>query len=171
MKTTTFTKSRIISLAILVVIFVFLSLLPTITQGYWVTLMTDMLRYAILTVAWVIFCGPTNYMSLATATFFGLGFYVAAIFNGPLPFAVAIIIAGAVAFLAALAIGALTLRLRGVYFTMFTFAMVLLVSNVVARGRALGDRDARPFRRDRDRRGRVLRHVRSSDIDVADGRS
>jgi branched-chain amino acid transport system permease protein len=132
MKTTTFTKSRILSLAILVVAFVFLSLLPTITQGYWVTLMTDILRYAILTVGWVIFSGPTSYMSLATAAFFGLGFYVAAILNGPLPFAVVIIFAGAVAFLAALGIGALTLRLRGVYFTMFTFAVVLLVSNVVA---------------------------------------
>jgi branched-chain amino acid transport system permease protein len=132
MKTTTFTKNRILSLAILVVVFVFLSLLPTITQGYWVTLMTDMLRYAALTVAWVIFSGPTGYMSLATATFYGLGFYVAAIGNGPLPFAVVIILAGVVSFVAALGIGALTLRLRGVYFTMFTFAVVLLVSNVVA---------------------------------------
>ena len=49
----------------------------------------------------------------------------------PLPFAVVIIIAGVVAFVVALAIGALTLRLRGVYFTIFTFAVVLLVNNVV----------------------------------------
>ncbi len=60
-----------------------LALLPTITEGYWVTLITDILRYAILAVAWVIFSGPTGYMSLATAAFYGLGFYVAALFNGP----------------------------------------------------------------------------------------
>lgn len=132
MNTTAFTKNRIVSLAVLLVAFVVLALLPTITQGYWVTLMTDILRYAILTVAWVIFSGPTGYMSLATAAFYGLGFYVAAIFNGPLPFAVVILLAGAVAFVAALGIGALTLRLRGVYFAMFTFAVVLLVGNVVA---------------------------------------
>ena len=42
-----------------------------------------------------------------------------------------IIAAGAVAFLVALGVGALTLRLRGVYFAIFTFALVLLVQNVV----------------------------------------
>ena len=104
---------------------------PTITQGYWVTLITDILRYVVLTVAWVIFSGPTNYMSLATAAFYGLGFYVAAVANGPLPFAVVIIVAGVAAFMVALGVGALTLRLRGVYFTIFTFALVLLVNNVV----------------------------------------
>jgi branched-chain amino acid transport system permease protein len=114
-----------------VVIFVVLSLVPTMTQGYWVTLLTDILRYAILTVGWVIFSGPTGYMSLATAAFYGLGFYVAAVLNGPLPFAVVIIAAGVAAFVVALGIGALTLRLRGVYFTIFTFAVVLLVNNVV----------------------------------------
>jgi branched-chain amino acid transport system permease protein len=131
MKNNTLTKNKIVSLAILVVLFVFLALLPTITQGYWVTLMTDILRYIILTVAWVIFCGPTNYMSLATAAFYGLGFYVAAVTNGPLPFPVVIIVAGLIAFIVALGIGALTLRLKGVYFTIFTFAVVLLVNNVV----------------------------------------
>jgi branched-chain amino acid transport system permease protein len=131
MKTTTFSKNRIFSLAALVVIFVVLSLVPTMTQGYWVTLLTDILRYAILTVGWVIFSGPTGYMSLATAAFYGLGFYVAAVLNGPLPFAVVIIAAGVAAFVVALGIGALTLRLRGVYFTIFTFAVVLLVNNVV----------------------------------------
>jgi len=90
MKTTTFTKTRILSLCALGVIFVVLALFPTINQGYWVTLLTDMLRYAVLTVAWVIFSGPTGYMSLATAAFYGLGFYTAAIGNGPLPFAVVI---------------------------------------------------------------------------------
>jgi branched-chain amino acid transport system permease protein len=131
MKTTTFTPARIVSLAILVVIFVVLALIPTMTQGYWVTLLTDILRYAVLTVAWVIFSGPTGYMSLATAAFYGLGFYVAAVFSGPVPFAVAIIIAGVASFVVALLIGALTLRLRGVYFAIFTFAVVLLVNQVV----------------------------------------
>lgn len=112
-------------------IFVVLSLLPTMTQGYIVTLLTDILRYVILAVAWVIFSGPTGYMSLATAAFFGVGFYIAAVFNATLPFVVVIIIAGAVAFVMALVVGALTLRLRGVYFAIFTFALTLLVNSVV----------------------------------------
>ena len=79
----------------------------------------------------MIFSGPTNYMSLATAAFYGVGFYIAAVANGPLPFAVAIIIAGLASFVVALLVGALTLRLRGVYFCIFTFALTLLVQNVV----------------------------------------
>jgi len=131
MKTTTFSKTRIVSLAVLVVIFLALALLPTITEGYWLTRISDYMRYAILAVAWVIFSGPTGYMSLATAAFYGLGFYIAAVANGPVPFVGVIIIAGIASFVVALGIGALTLRLRGVYFTMFTFAVVLLINNVV----------------------------------------
>ena len=71
---------------------------------------------------WVIFSGPTGYMSLATAAFYGVGFYIAAVLNGPLAFPVVIIVAGAMAFIIALLVGALTLRLRGVYFCIFTFA-------------------------------------------------
>jgi branched-chain amino acid transport system permease protein len=70
-------------------------------------------------------------MSLATAAFYGLGFYMAAILNGPLPFALVILLSGIVAFIVAGLIGALTLRLKGVYFCIFTFAVVLLVNNVV----------------------------------------
>lgn len=112
-------------------VFVLLALLPTINQGYTVTLFTDILRYAILTVAWMIFAGPTNYMSLATAAFYGVGFYIAAVANDPLPFAATIIVAGVASGFVALLVGALTLRLRGVYFCIFTFALTLLVSNVV----------------------------------------
>lgn len=116
---------------LLFVVFIVLSLMPTMTQGYIVTLLTDILRYVILTVGWVIFSGPTNYMSLATAAFYGVGFYIAAVFNASLPFAVVIIIAGLVSFVMALVVGALTLRLKGVYFAIFTFALTLLVNAVV----------------------------------------
>jgi branched-chain amino acid transport system permease protein len=131
MKTTTFSKKQIVSLVVLAIIFLVLALLPTITEGYWLTRVSDYMRYAILTVAWVIFSGPSGYMSLATAAFYGLGFYIAAVANGPVPFVGVIILAGIASFVVALGIGALTLRLRGVYFTMFTFAVVLLVNNVV----------------------------------------
>jgi branched-chain amino acid transport system permease protein len=131
MKTNQLTPARLVSSGLLFVVFVLLALLPTMTQGYYVTLLTDILRYAILTVAWVIFSGPTNYMSLATAAFYGVGFYIAAVLNGPLPFVAVIIVAGAVSFVMALVVGALTLRLRGVYFCIFTFALTLLVNSVV----------------------------------------
>ena len=131
MKNNIFSKKRIAGLVLLAAIFVVLALLPTLTHGYWVTRISEYMRYAILAIGWVLFSGPTGYMSLATAAFYGLGFYVAAIFNGPLPFPVVILVAGIVAFIVAGLIGALTLRLRGVYFCIFTFAVVLLVNNVV----------------------------------------
>jgi branched-chain amino acid transport system permease protein len=131
MNTNQLTPKRLLASGLLFVVFVLLALLPTMTKGYYVTLSTDILRYAVLTVAWVIFSGPTNYMSLATAAFYGVGFYIAAVFNGPLPFVVVIILAGAVSFVMALVVGALTLRLRGVYFCIFTFALTLLVNSVV----------------------------------------
>jgi branched-chain amino acid transport system permease protein len=125
------TPSRIISFVLLLAVFVVLALMPKITQGYWITLLTDILKFAVLTVAWVIFSAPTNYMSLATAAFFGLGFYMAAVFSGQLPFFVVVILAGVVGFVVAFAVGALTLRLKGVYFAIFTFVLVLLIQAVV----------------------------------------
>jgi branched-chain amino acid transport system permease protein len=125
-------RNDIFNLGFALVAVLVVGLVPTMTQGYTVTLLTDIMRYAILTMGWLIFSGPTSYMSLATAAFYGIGFYAAAVFNGPVPFAVAIMIAGAAAYVVALLVGALTLRLRGVYFCIFTFALTLLVSRVVS---------------------------------------
>ena len=131
-QTAGFSRSRIISLAILAVIFIVLALLPVLMPAsYWITRLSEYMRYSILAIAWVLFSGPTGYMSLATAAFYGLGFYMAAILNGPLPFVVVIVLSGFAAFLVAAAIGGLTLRLRGVYFCIFTFAVVLLLNQVV----------------------------------------
>lgn len=132
MKTIDITKNRVVTLVLLGVAFVVLAVLPQLTTGYIVTLLVDILKFAILTVAWVMFSGPTGYMSLASAAFYGLGFYIAAVFSRVLPFPVLVIMAGAIGFFVALAVGALTLRLRGVYFAIFTFALVLLVQSVVA---------------------------------------
>jgi branched-chain amino acid transport system permease protein len=127
-----FSRNRIISLGILVVVFILLALLPMLMPtSYWLTRISEYMRYGILAVGWMLFSGPTGYMSLATAAFYGLGFYMAAILNGPLPFAVVIILTGIAGFLVAAAIGALTLRLRGVYFCIFTFSVVLLLNQVV----------------------------------------
>ena len=49
------TANKVASLVLLLVIFVVLGLVPTMTQGYAVTLLTDVLRYIVLAVAWMIF--------------------------------------------------------------------------------------------------------------------
>ncbi len=90
------------------------------------------LMFAILALSWTMFSGPTGFVSLATAGLFGVGVYVSAILRDFLPIEVLILIGGAVASLLALAIGMLTLRLKGVYFILFTFGVASLIRSSVA---------------------------------------
>jgi branched-chain amino acid transport system permease protein len=81
------------------------------------------------------FSGATGYISLATAAFYGLGIYCGALFypvsGNALPLIVVVLIAGAASFVLAFIIGAITLRLKGIYFAMFTFGLVLLFKEVI----------------------------------------
>jgi len=77
------------------------------------------------------FSGPTGYISLAPAAFFGVGVYTSALIGFVLPLPAVIGIGGLSSFCFALLVGALTLRLRGVYFTIFTFGLVELLLNFV----------------------------------------
>ncbi len=104
---------------------------PGYMSSYTVILITNILMYVVLTLSWAIFSGPTGYISLAPAAFFGAGVYASALLSSSLPLPVVMAIGGASSFLLALLVGALTLRLKGMYFTMFTFGLVELVRNSV----------------------------------------
>lgn len=69
---------------------------------------------------------------MASAAFYGVGLYTSAILSGEIPFPLVIILAGVFCFVVALGVGALTLRLKGVYFTIFTFGLVQLLFYAVA---------------------------------------
>ena len=105
--------------------------LPGYTSSYTVILFTNILMYVVLTLSWTIFSGPTGYISLASAAFFGGGVYASALLSSALPLPVVVMIGGAASFTLALLVGSLTLRLKGMYFTMFTFGLVELVRNSV----------------------------------------
>jgi len=109
------------------VVLILLATLPVYAPGYTVVMLTTVFMYIILTVSWTIFSGPTGYLSLASAAFFGAGIYAAAMIGGKLPLPMVIIIGGAVSFMLALLVGALTLRLKYTYFTIFTFGLVELL--------------------------------------------
>ena len=119
------------SLIILAALLVLLAGLPAYVSSYTVILVTNILMYVVMTLSWVIFSGPTGYISLAPAAFFGVGVYASAIFSSDLPLPIVILIGGAASFCLAYLVGSLTLRLRGMYFTMFTFGLVELVRNLV----------------------------------------
>jgi len=127
-----FTSKKFLLVAGLVLaILVFLVTFPTYGSnsevGIWVTI----LMYIILTVSWVIFSGTTGYMSLAVAAFFGIGMYTAAFLyprSGPLlPLPAVVIMGGLVSFVFALLTGLVTLRLKGMYFAIFTFGFSVLL--------------------------------------------
>ncbi len=117
------------------VLLILLAALPSYLAGYTIVLVTTIMMYAILTVSWVMFSGPSGYMSLASAAFFGVGIYVGAILlpntGQVVPLLVAVVIGGLAAGLVALGVGAITLRLRGIYFAIFTFGLVILVLEVL----------------------------------------
>ncbi len=116
---------------VLIVLLLGLATLPQYVSPYKVIYVTNILMYVILTVSWVIFSGPTGYISLATAAFFGVGVYASALLSDSVPLPVVIFLGGCASFCLAFLVGALTLRLRGMYFTVFTFGLVELVKHFV----------------------------------------
>jgi branched-chain amino acid transport system permease protein len=113
------------------VLFVLLAALPHFANRYAVSLGCAILSYVILSTAWAMFSGPTRYVSLATAAFFGIGAYGMAGLASTLPLPLVLLIAGAVGFVVALVVGLSTLRLSGVYFVIFTFGLSELIRQLV----------------------------------------
>jgi branched-chain amino acid transport system permease protein len=110
---------------------VLLSFFPQYGSAYWVTRLTYFMMYIILAVAWTIFSGATGYISLASSAFFGVGIYAAALLGESMPLIFVVLIGGAASFVLAFIFGAITLRLRGIYFAMFTFGLVLLFKELI----------------------------------------
>ena len=116
---------------ILLIGLVLLATLTLYASTYTVILVTNILMYIVMTMSWVIFSGPTGYVSLAPAAFFGLGIYASAILGKVLPLPLVIISGGLASFCMALLVGALTLRLKGIYFAIFTFGLVELIKHLM----------------------------------------
>lgn len=116
---------------LLLVILLLLAVLPHARPGYTVVLVYTIVMYIVLTVSWALFSGPTGYISLAPAAFFGVGIYTSAIVGRALPLPVLVCVGGLISSCLALLVGALTLRLKGIYFAFFTFGLVELMKNSV----------------------------------------
>jgi branched-chain amino acid transport system permease protein len=102
--------------------------------GYAVT------QYILLATAWNLLGGYAGYINFGTAAFFALGAYVAVALNklvaAPLP---ALILAGGVASGAlGLLMGYLTLKLRGVFFSIATLALAIVFQAVVTNWEYVG---------------------------------
>lgn len=107
------------------------ALLPLFDQAYYLSLGVNIMLYAALCTAWALFSGPTHYVSLASAAFFGLGTYAVALWVDDLPFPLLVAFGALGAAALAGLVGAATLRLSGVYFVIFTLGLAELVRQLV----------------------------------------
>ncbi len=118
-------KSRLPVLVLMAAILVVLALMPFLVNNYWLRIATGALMWAGLACSWNMLGGYAGYINFGHSAFFGLGAYVTAfLMNDPfgLPFVATIPAGMLVTALFAIIIGAPTLRLRGAYFAIATWA-------------------------------------------------
>lgn len=107
---------------------------PLLADGYWMSIALTIAMYTVLATSWAIFSGPTHYISLATAAFFGVGGYLVGTGMSDYNmsywtmFLISPFVGAALAFL----IGLATLRLSGVYFVIFTLGLAEMIRTSVS---------------------------------------
>jgi branched-chain amino acid transport system permease protein len=116
-----------VALAVLTVI-----LSGRVSEYYFLAAYT-ILQFIVLGTAWNILGGYGGYINFGTAGFFAIGCYttVVLIKLGPMPLGVSIAAAAVAAGLVGLGTGYLTLRLRGVYFSIATLALAIVLQTLV----------------------------------------
>ena len=91
------------------------------------------LQYVVIATAWNILGGYAGYVNFGTPAFFAMGAYTSVFLiqstRAPLP--VLILAGGLVAALLGLGIGYLTLRLRGVFFSIATLALSIVLQTMI----------------------------------------
>lgn len=107
-----------------------LALIPLSGDGYWLSICISIVMFTALATSWSIFSGPTHYISLATAAFFGIGSYVTALGFESFSLWILVLLAGVIGALIAALVGLATLRLNGVYFVIFTLGLAELVRQI-----------------------------------------
>jgi branched-chain amino acid transport system permease protein len=119
------------ALAIALALLAATAALPFLDTGFWLALAISIAQYAVLATAWAMFSGPTRYVSLATAAFFGIGAYTVAVLGEVLPWSLVLLVTGFIGAVLSLLVGFATLRLSGVYFVVFTFGLAELIRQLV----------------------------------------
>ncbi len=122
-------KNKFLLLAAIAIILLVFVLTRYVENRYYYFATYIVLQYIVLATAWNILGGYTGYVNFGTAAFFAMGAYTAVVlikaFKAPL--VVMIISGGLVSGLLGLGIGYLTLRLRGVYFSIATLALAVVL--------------------------------------------
>ncbi len=107
---------------------------PMLANGYWLGIGVDVMMYVALATSWVLFSGPTHYISLASAAFFGVGGFIVGtgMSDYGTSFWSMLALSAVVGAILAALIGLATLRLSGVYFVIFTLGLAEMIRNLVS---------------------------------------
>jgi branched-chain amino acid transport system permease protein len=91
------------------------------------------LQYIVLATAWNILGGYTGYVNFGTPAFFALGAYTATflMLACKAPFLVLLLAGGLISGLLGLGLGYLTLRLKGVFFSIATLALTVVLQTLI----------------------------------------
>ncbi len=99
-----------------------------------------MLQFVVLATAWNILGGYAGYVNFGTSAFFGVGVYTAvALFKAfALPLPLQILAAAVVGTALGVATGMMTLRLRGIFYSIATVALVIILETFVVNWKFVG---------------------------------
>ena len=122
-------SNRVFACVALAIAVAFAAASQLIPNEYFFSAAYTVLLYVILATAWNILGGYTGYVNFGSAAFFAIGAYTTiALYNAfKAPLLVTIPAGTAVAGLAGLGLGYLTLRLRGVFFAIASLALAVVL--------------------------------------------
>lgn len=122
-------KSPIWILGIIMIVVFFT--IPLYAPRFVFQVLLTIILYIHLVIAWNIFSGFTGYLFLGVAAIYGVVGYAYAIISTKLPYLLTIFLVGLISFVIAYLLGMVFLRIRGPYFTIASYALVLLFSSLV----------------------------------------
>jgi len=128
-------KGRAFWASIVAVLVAGLVLTGVVSNEYYFNALYVILQGAIMAVAWNVLGGFTGYVNFGSAGFFAVGAYTSIAlgkaFGPSFPLPVMIAVAALVCGLIGLGLGYLTLRLKGVYFSIATLAMAIVFETLM----------------------------------------
>lgn len=98
------------------------------------------LQFIVLATAWSILGGNAGYVNFGTAAFFGVGVYTAIFLFKALgaPLLVQLVAATAMGALLGLGVGVLTLRMQGIFFSIATIAVTIIIETFITNWKFVG---------------------------------
>jgi branched-chain amino acid transport system permease protein len=98
------------------------------------------LQFVVLATAWNILGGYAGYVNFGTNAFFGLGVYTAVFMTKAFgaPLVLQIFVAGIVGAMLGFAIGILTLRMHGIFFSIATIAISIIIETFIINWKFVG---------------------------------